>query len=116
MAYVAQAHRPNGMPRTPSRHGLPDHLRVIVRKISNKEFHVPCLPIDDDPGTFPDRQAAEEWLARNLENLHSLHQRRTRPCLCCGAAFESEGPHNRLCAPCRIAPDDIDSTARKRNS
>lgn len=24
-----------------------------------------------------------------------------RPCLCCGRAFDSEGPHNRLCDDCR---------------
>lgn len=26
---------------------------------------------------------------------------RSRPCLCCGQTFNSEGPHNRLCGPCR---------------
>ena len=35
---------------------------------------------------------------------------RRRPCLCCGAPFRSEGPHNRLCDPCREEhagePDD----------
>jgi hypothetical protein len=25
----------------------------------------------------------------------------TRACLCCAAAFPSEGPHNRLCNHCR---------------
>lgn len=25
----------------------------------------------------------------------------TRPCLCCRRPFGSEGPHNRLCDPCR---------------
>lgn len=24
-----------------------------------------------------------------------------RPCMCCGGAFRSEGPHNRLCGNCR---------------
>ena len=28
---------------------------------------------------------------------------KTRPCLGCGAAFASEGIHNRLCDPCRRA-------------
>lgn len=27
----------------------------------------------------------------------------TRACLCCGTSFASEGPHNRLCDPCRTA-------------
>ena len=26
---------------------------------------------------------------------------RTRPCLCCGKSFTSDGPHNRLCNTCR---------------
>jgi hypothetical protein len=25
----------------------------------------------------------------------------TRPCMCCRAPFDSEGPHNRLCPLCR---------------
>jgi hypothetical protein len=29
----------------------------------------------------------------------------TRPCLCCGAAFRSEGAHNRLCHDCRRRND-----------
>jgi len=28
----------------------------------------------------------------------------TRACLCCGADFQSEGAHNRLCNPCRRNP------------
>lgn len=28
-------------------------------------------------------------------------RRRLRPCMCCKAEFPSEGPHNRLCDPCR---------------
>lgn len=28
-------------------------------------------------------------------------QRNTRPCLCCGTVFPSEGPHHRLCNRCR---------------
>jgi hypothetical protein len=29
---------------------------------------------------------------------------RNRPCMCCGRGFLSEGPHNRLCGPCRLQP------------
>jgi hypothetical protein len=28
---------------------------------------------------------------------------KVRPCLTCGAPFPSEGPHNRMCGPCRVA-------------
>lgn len=29
-----------------------------------------------------------------------------RKCLCCGTAFMSQGPHNRICQPCRYASRD----------
>lgn len=29
-----------------------------------------------------------------------------RACMCCGKSFESEGPHNRLCGPCRRRGND----------
>lgn len=34
---------------------------------------------------------------------------KTRPCLCCGTAFVSEGPHNRMCDTCRTLNDDTHS-------
>ncbi|AZB54468.1 hypothetical protein EBL89_03690 [Cereibacter sphaeroides] len=37
--------------------------------------------------------------ARALEQ--KLKVRKERPCLCCGRAIMSEGPHHRLCAACR---------------
>lgn len=27
---------------------------------------------------------------------------KVRPCMCCGKTFPSEGPHNRMCGPCRM--------------
>lgn len=38
-----------------------------------------------------------------------------RKCMTCGAAFLSEGPHNRMCATCRkksASPFDIPATIR----
>lgn len=35
------------------------------------------------------------------EKLAQLEQARTRPCMCCGTGFRSQGAHNRLCDPCR---------------
>lgn len=34
----------------------------------------------------------------------SSRTRTSRPCLCCGERFWSEGPHNRMCEPCRNLP------------
>lgn len=46
-------------------------------------------------------------------------RRRTCPraCLCCGATFQSEGPHNRLCERCRrqsASPFDTPATVGRR--
>lgn len=40
----------------------------------------------------------------NLAHYQARKPRRatsTRKCMCCGRAFNSEGPHNRLCGICR---------------
>lgn len=36
-----------------------------------------------------------------IEDLTRRALRKTRACMCCGVSFTSEGPHNRLCNPCR---------------
>lgn len=36
-----------------------------------------------------------------IETLLRRHRASLRPCIACGARFTSEGPHNRLCGPCR---------------
>lgn len=33
-------------------------------------------------------------------------KRASRPCLCCGATFASEGVHNRMCNTCRNRPSN----------
>lgn len=45
--------------------------------------------------------------APKLAQYHRpLRARTSRPCMCCGQRFWSEGPHNRLCTPCRNLPTD----------
>lgn len=36
-----------------------------------------------------------------IEKLNRAARKRERPCMCCGTAFDSEGPHNRMCGTCR---------------
>lgn len=43
-----------------------------------------------------------------LDQIERQRKLRQRPCLCCGQTFASEGPHNRLCDPCR---DDASGVA-----
>lgn len=52
-----------------------------------------------------------DWIASNgamrarvfyLENeIQRLRRARPRDCMACGETFESDGPHNRMCDPCR---------------
>ena len=49
----------------------------------------------------PDHAAAEARRAALQAEADAKAKRGTRACLCCGASFESQGIHNRLCTPCR---------------
>ena len=43
-------------------------------------------------------------------------KRMTRPCMCCGQPFDSEGIHNRMCNACRhrdVAPDPFLQSTRR---
>lgn len=49
----------------------------------------------------------EAWEAEDRrEALLRKAQRKPRSCLRCGEAFESEGPHHRMCGACRRDPGD----------
>ena len=49
-----------------------------------------------------------KWMAQTPPE-----QKMVRPCLCCGQAFLSEGPHNRLCTACRrLSPGPMDTPVR----
>lgn len=43
----------------------------------------------------------ESSVNRRIERLETEGRKRTRNCMCCGTAFKSDGPHNRLCGRCR---------------
>jgi len=72
-------------------------------------FYVRGLPdAIASPGRFDTRRAAEVWLAGKADLLASIREAeaearkgKQRPCMCCQALFLSDGPHNRLCDPCR---------------
>ena len=50
-------------------------------------------------GTLYSHDAAHDFIARHMEK--NGPDRRRRACLTCGAEFDSEGPHNRMCPRCR---------------
>lgn len=47
------------------------------------------------------RAEAEKWLRTQLAKLPERQRPQLRACLTCGHGFESDGAHNRMCAPCR---------------
>lgn len=53
-------------------------------------------------GHMPVATYTEHWKAdERADRLERLARRKRRACLTCGSEFTSEGPHNRMCAPCR---------------
>lgn len=77
--------------------------------IDRGRFYVRGLPDSvESPGRFETRRAAEVWLEGKADVLAAIRvaeaasgKGAARPCMCCAATFESAGPHNRLCDPCR---------------
>lgn len=48
-------------------------------------------------------QAQAQFRARLKRPVEPKPNTTPRACLRCNKTFDSEGPHNRLCAPCRYA-------------
>ena len=49
----------------------------------------------------------ERWEAEcRRDAMIRRAERRRRACLRCGGAFESDGPHHRMCVECRRDPGD----------
>lgn len=79
-------------------------LKRMVRSNSPRRFYIVGLPKSvASPGIFETRRAAEVWLKGKAHLLEQIAQetRQIRACMCCRTSFESQGPHNRLCDPCR---------------
>lgn len=45
--------------------------------------------------------STQEQCLRSAERHYQKSKMTKRKCLTCSATFLSEGPHNRMCAPCR---------------
>lgn len=56
-----------------------------------------CAPCAQAVRRRPTRERSPRLRGRN-------HPTTPRQCLRCDAPFDSEGPHHRLCGPCRTAP------------
>ena len=69
-----------------------------------------CLRATGSVGRF----IAYEWVKpyeRPKPIVAEKPETTTRNCMCCGAEFDSQGPHNRLCSPCRKQDDGVTSYA-----
>lgn len=86
--------------------GLSIQHQRMVRRLSAGAFQIIGLPDGDVSPVFPTRAQAEGWLERQLPRLKGMSARKARPCLRCSEVFDSEGPHNRMCAQCRCLGDD----------
>ena len=54
---------------------------------------------------FHSRAEAEKWMRAETARLPKGQQPVERPCMCCGAQFESQHIGNRLCGICRHRSD-----------
>ena len=54
-----------------------------------------CSGVVDSPDSAQERLTVLENRVRRASRLRRI------PCLCCQTVFSSEGPHNRMCDPCR---------------
>lgn len=84
-----------------ARAALPPYYAQMVCRITSREFQIVGLPEGIEDRIFPDRQMAEEFLARNLYAIDRILKRGPRACLRCSAEFVSLGRGHRLCTNCK---------------
>ena len=72
---------------------------LAVRNIGRNQYAV-FDGADQVSGKF-NYDGAHSRLDEIAGQRRQASRQRTRACLCCGRAFESEGAHNRMCVPCR---------------
>lgn len=59
-------------------------------------------PDGERRGRYSSRELAEQAAVRDWQRRNA----KERACLTCGDLFKSEGPHNRMCQPCRTGSRD----------
>lgn len=80
-----------------------------VERCGSHEFQV--LGLLERSPLFDSRKDAEVWLKTKLSKLPAAKRPQRRYCLRCGAEFQSEGFHNRMCTCCRSSAAGTDTAA-----
>lgn len=73
----------------------------LVRPFSIKRVDGWHVVLDGNGKTVSAPRTTRAQAVDLVEELTRRALRKTRACMCCGVSFVSEGPHNRLCNPCR---------------
>ncbi len=73
------------------------HVRRADQTVWRRYF-----PCDLHSGVWSTRALADA-----VATILRQPKRKSRPCMTCRQTFESEGPHNRMCAPCRLSKESI---------
>jgi len=63
-------------------------------------------------GFTKSHEQAKSWRDDKQRAADKQAKRGPRPCLRCGATFESQGIHNRMCNPCRGQRDSLGEEQR----
>lgn len=79
-----------------------DDERLLALRRGNKPWKEIAIAL----GRLQNSAAArfsllQQRAAESTEREHRAARVKDRPCMCCGRAFTSEGPHNRMCNSCR---------------
>ncbi len=91
----------------------PAQARYHVEYVSSLGYVV----VDPDGAVVQGSQApfkaVAQAQAQELQRAADAKAKRgPRPCMCCGAIFQSSGIHNRLCDHCRRREDVLGEVAR----
>lgn len=107
LLYDFLGHQARRGERTLTNHGYADELGICSTSISDLMRKLGRRGLIEIETRGQSRRilvvAVGKWTAASERLDQGKEKPRTamRPCLCCKTPFPSEGPHNRLCTPCK---------------
>lgn len=82
---------------------LPAGYRAATKRQGKVSYQCFVRPDGSMSGGFTSREQMEQ--AAEVEYRRSRLV--TRPCICCGAHFKSQGAHHRMCNDCRTTASEF---------